>query len=154
MTYIMNSVKGISPETQKNLHFLALKVYEQAMRKYPEYFVAFDFVSYEDAGDLKSFANLVDEYFKDIKDVQPVVSYHAGESFQRSNQNARHAIQVGSRRLGHGLNLLRDPGAIRMAREKGVTIEACPLSNNLLGYVTDLNWHPVKCLKEFGVKIR
>lgn len=41
-----------------------------------------------------------------------------------------------------------------MVKEKGVTIEVCPLSNNLLGYVNDLNWHPAKFLKDFGVKMR
>jgi adenosine deaminase CECR1 len=129
-------------------------MYEHATKKYPDLFVAFDFVAYEDHGELEKYSNLVNEYFKDKKELEPVVSYHAGESIRRKNKNVIHAIEQGTKRIGHGLNLLRDPKAIELAKEKGVTIEACPLSNILLGYVNDLHWHPVKFLKDYGVKIR
>lgn len=96
---------------------------------------------------------MVDEYFRNKKDFRPTVNYHAGESFSRANRNCLDAIRKGTRRLGHGLNLLRDAEAFNLVREKGITVEVCPLSNNLLSYVNDLNWHPAKFLKELGVKI-
>lgn len=150
---MINSVKSLCPKNCKNLHFKSLKLYEEAARKFPSYFVAFDFVAFEEFGDLADFSDLVNEHFENSEDFEPTVSYHAGESFNRGNRNCLDAIQKGTRRLGHGLNLLRDPHAIDLAKQKGIVIEVCPLSNNLLGYVNDLNWHPAKFLKEMGVRI-
>jgi adenosine deaminase len=151
---MLNSIKSISPYKLKNVHESILDIYESAVKKYPNYFTAFDFVSYEDTDDLEAFSDLVNDHFKDSKNFKPKVCYHAGESFSRNNSNCLNAIKNGSDRLGHGLNLLRDPKAIELVKEKGITVEACPLSNILLGYVNDLNWHPVKFLKEMGVKVR
>ena len=149
---MLNSLKSICPEQNKDLHKKTFDNYEYAVTKHPKYFTAFDFVAYEDTNHLDLYSNLVDEHFQD-KEFTPKICYHAGESFSRKNKNCMNAILKGSKRLGHGLNLLRDPKAIKLAQEKNVTIEACPLSNNLLGYVNDLNWHPVKFLKDMGIKI-
>jgi adenosine deaminase CECR1 len=149
---MLNSIKSISPREARDVHKNILDIYEQAAKKHPKYFTAFDFVSFEDHDHLCVFNEIVVEHFKD-KEFKHKVSYHAGESYSRKNKNCLNAIQNGSQRLGHGLNILRDPKAIELAKEKGVTIEACPLSNNLLGYVNDLNWHPVKFLKDMGIKI-
>lgn len=150
---MINSVKGVCPYSCKKVHFSSIALYEEAAKKHPELFTAYDFVAFEDTDALKPFSSLVQEYFKDKKDFEPRVSYHAGESFSRGNRNCHEALLAGSLRLGHGLNLLRDPEAIRLAKERGVTVEVCPLSNILLGYVNDLNWHPAKFLKEMGVRI-
>ena len=154
MTYMLNSIKAISPHKQKDVHLSVIKLYEFAAKKYPKKFTAFDFVAFEDFDDLKYYSGLINEHFKDIKDFNPTVCYHAGESFKRKNDNCMNAIESGTKRIGHGLNILRNPKAIELVKQKGITIESCPLSNILLGYVNDLNWHPVKFLKDMGVKIR
>ena len=137
--------------TEQNAKFLAF--YERAATLYPEMFVGFDFVSYEGMAPLVNFSNHVRDHFKD-KEFEPKVLYHAGESYSRSSTNCKEAILSGSPRIGHALNLLRDPESIQQAKEKNILIEACPLSNWVLGYTGDLHWHPVKFLKEFGLKIR
>ena len=40
-----------------------------------------------------------------------------------------------TRRIGHGLALVRHPLLMEMARERGVAVEVCPISNQVLGYV-------------------
>ena len=151
---MLNSIKSLCPKNQKDLHFKILDLYRMASKKYPKYFTAFDFVSFEDTDHLDDYSQLVDEYFKNENDFKPVVCYHAGESFSRKNKNCFKAAKLGSKRLGHGLNLLRNPKAIEIIKQKGITVEVCPLSNILLGYVNDLNWHPAKFLKEMDVKMR
>lgn len=146
----MTGIKALPEE----LNIKSLDFYIEALKKYPKLFVGFDMVSYEDTNSLEYYTNYITPYLNEHQDLNPVVLYHAGESFKRSNKSCETAINNKSVRLGHGLNLIRSPETIKLAVEKKILLEANPLSNLLLGYVGDLNWHPVKFLKEFGVEIR
>lgn len=121
---------------------------------YPDLFVGFDMVSYEDTAPLNTYCEYINPFLKNKHICHPGIVYHAGESFRRANDNCKVAVDNHSLRIGHGLNLLRDPDTIKKVVQKNILVEANPLSNLLLGYVNDLNWHPVKFLKEFNVPIR
>ncbi|HSD67491.1 MAG TPA: hypothetical protein VLF95_12355, partial [Vicinamibacteria bacterium] len=67
---------------------------------------------------------------------------HSGETSRASSENLYDALLLGARRIGHGLALVRHPLLMEMAQERGVAIEVCPISNQVLGYVGDLRAHP------------
>ncbi len=67
---------------------------------------------------------------------------HSGESNWTENENALDAILLGARPIGHGLTLIKHPLLMRIVKERGIAIEVCPISNQVLGYVADLRNHP------------
>ena len=75
----------------------------------------------------------------------PVI-LHAGESCERKNDNLYDAILLDTKRIGHGFKLIHHPELIKIVKEKQICIECCPISNLILGYVTDMRCHPVRSL--------
>ncbi|MBQ6888109.1 MAG: hypothetical protein IJN54_11415 [Lachnospiraceae bacterium] len=69
--------------------------------------------------------------------------FHDGESCWANDDNIYSAFTLGSRRIGHGLNLFRFPAMVDLMKDKGVALEVCPISNQLLRYTTDLRMHPI-----------
>jgi len=67
---------------------------------------------------------------------------HSGESNWTENENVLDAILLDSRRIGHGLALFKHPLLMQIVKERGIAIEVCPISNQVLGYVADLRNHP------------
>ncbi|MGH9200129.1 MAG: adenosine kinase, partial [Vicinamibacterales bacterium] len=47
-------------------------------------------------------------------------------------------------RLGsaHGLTLIKHPLLMQMVKQRGIAVEICPISNEILGFVADLRNHP------------
>jgi len=78
---------------------------------------------------------------------------HAGESFLRENDNLIDAVLLGTKRIGHGYNLIQHPELIETVREKQICIECCPVSNKVLGQVLDVRCHPVRTLMQMGVPV-
>ena len=78
---------------------------------------------------------------------------HAGESYQRSNTELYDAILLGTKRIGHGFGLAMHPDLMEMVKQKNICIEACPVSNKILGYVHDLRTHPTRSLLANGIKV-
>jgi adenosine deaminase CECR1 len=67
---------------------------------------------------------------------------HSGESNWTENENVLDAILLDSRRIGHGLALFKHPLLMQIVKERGIAIEVCPISNQVLGYIADLRNHP------------
>jgi len=68
--------------------------------------------------------------------------FHDGESDWPDDDNLLDAYLLGTRRIGHGLNLYQYPALEKRFMERNVALEVCPLSNQILGYVRDLRCHP------------
>ena len=77
---------------------------------------------------------------------------HDGESNSRTIENVYDAVLLGSRRIGHGFNLVHFPKVIEKVKENDICIEVSPLSNQILGYVKDLRLHPAALMLSHGVQ--
>jgi adenosine deaminase len=75
---------------------------------------------------------------------------HAGEA--AGPANIRSAVDVLKvERIGHATCVLQDQGLLERLRDKGVAVEACPISNLRTGVIRQLADHPIKRLMEAGV---
>ena len=67
---------------------------------------------------------------------------HSGESNWAENENLYDAVLLGASRIGHGVALFKHPLLMEMVKSRGIAIEVCPTSNQILGFVADLRNHP------------
>jgi adenosine deaminase CECR1 len=78
---------------------------------------------------------------------------HSGESNWAENENLYDAVLLGASRIGHGVALFKHPRLMEIVRERGIAIEVCPLSNQLLGFVSDLRNHPAVLYINAGLPV-
>lgn len=124
--------KGVPLETVPER--LALARYLQ--EAYPEVFLGYDMVGGEDCGkDLLYYAPA-------LKEAGVPIIMHAGETVDPNNRNIEYALDLGIKRIGHGMNLYRYPETEARVKAGNVMLEVCPISNQVLGYVPDLKDHP------------
>ncbi|MES2694168.1 MAG: adenosine deaminase [Verrucomicrobiota bacterium] len=80
-----------------------------------------------------------------------ITKCHAGE-FDGSAR-VREAIEVlGVTRVQHGIRAIEDPAVVKLAVERGVTFDVCPISNVGLKVVGSLKEHPLRRLMVAGVR--
>jgi len=80
--------------------------------------------------------------------------FHGGESLKyRDNNNLIDIILLGTKRIGHGLNLSKHSYLLDLVREKDICIESCPISNQGLGYYNDLRAHPIRTFINLGIPV-
>ena len=78
---------------------------------------------------------------------------HSGESNWPENENVLDAVLLDSRRIGHGIALFKHPLLMQIVKDRGIAIEVCPISNQVLGYVADLRNHPAVLYLNSGLPI-
>jgi adenosine deaminase CECR1 len=78
---------------------------------------------------------------------------HSGESNWTENENVLDAILLDSRRIGHGLALFKHPLLMQIVKEQSIAIEVCPISNQVLGYISDLRNHPAVLYINSGLPV-
>ncbi len=80
-----------------------------------------------------------------------VTKAHAGEF--DGPARVREAIeQLGVARIQHGVRAVEDPSVVRLAAERGVTFDVCPLSNVGLQVVPGMKDHPIRRLMMAGIR--
>ena len=80
-----------------------------------------------------------------------VTKCHAGEF--DGPARVREAIEeLGVDRIQHGVRAIEDPAVVRLAAERGVTFDVCPLSNVGLRVVPSMAEHPIRRLMEAGIR--
>lgn len=80
-----------------------------------------------------------------------ITKCHAGEF--GGPERVREAIeQLGVTRVQHGVRSIEDPAVVRLAVERGVTFDVCPISNVRLCVVPAMSAHPIRRLMEAGVR--
>jgi adenosine deaminase CECR1 len=78
---------------------------------------------------------------------------HSGESSWTENENVLDAILLDARRIGHGIALFKHPLLMQIVKDRGIAIEVCPISNQVLGYVADLRNHPAVLYINSGLPV-
>ena len=78
--------------------------------------------------------------------------FHAGETHDRSVTNMHDAVLLNSKRIGHGFQLALFPNLLQEVIKRDICVEACPLSNMVLGYTLDMRNHPVRYMMHRGLQ--
>ena len=117
--------------------------------EHKETFVGVDLADNEVGFDSKPFA----PFFMRAKKAGLGITIHSGEAnVPKAPRFVRDAIDyLGAERIGHGVQIYRDPEMISYVKEKSVVLELCPTSNILTSAVQDIQSHPFKTLFETGV---
>lgn len=104
------------------------------------------------AGDESAFpTSLFRELFIQAKEWGIPFTIHSGEC--GSVDNIREAIELGAKRLGHGIALEKSPELRCLCQEKGIGIEMCPTSNLQTKAVDNLKSYPLKQFLEEGLLV-
>jgi adenosine deaminase CECR1 len=117
-----------------------------------DFIVGFDLVSEEDRG------HKTDDYAQAILNdaeiqAHPVDFYfHDGESNWVDDENVIAAYAMGTKRIGHGLNVYNFPDLMERLGADEICLEVCPISNQMLRYMKDLRIHPISEYVNRGVQ--
>lgn len=85
-----------------------------------------------------------------LKAAGKITKCHAGE-FDGAAR-VREAIEVlGVKRVQHGVRAIEDPAVVKLAADRGVTFDVCPISNVGLKVVPSMKDHPLRRLINAGV---
>lgn len=110
--------------------------------------IALDLADNETTAETRAFAPL----FQRAKVSGLHITVHAGEdNFPGAPANVKTAIEeLGAERIGHGVQVYKDPAVLRLVTEKRVPLELCPTSNWLTGAVSSTARHPFRTLFASG----
>jgi len=95
------------------------------------------------------------ETFRKLRARYPTLalSLHAGE-MDNADRHVRDTLLLGASRIGHGVNLIKDPDTLLLLQQtRRVLVEINLISNRLLGYVPDLSAHPFPEYLRTGVPV-
>ena len=76
-------------------------------------------------------------------------NFHAGETHDHTgdtDSNLYDAILLGTKRIGHGFSLTKHPHLMKLCKERGIAIETCPISNEILGLCGNAKTHHLPVL--------
>jgi adenosine deaminase len=97
----------------------------------------------------------IHEFVKPVfraKDAGLKVTVHSGEDTPASFV-VDTIRTVSPDRIGHGIHIVDDPQAIKLVKERGITLEVNPWSNFLTNSVQRIEEHPLRRLFEMGIKV-
>ena len=114
-------------------------------------FIGLDLADDEAGFDSKPFS----DFFLKAKEAGLGITVHSGEAnLPKSPWYPKDAIEyLGADRIGHGVQIYREPEMIEYVKQKGVTLEVCPSSNYFTNAVATIEEHPIRKLMEAGVKV-
>mmetsp|Transcript_21164 Transcript_21164/g.25018 ORF Transcript_21164/g.25018 Transcript_21164/m.25018 type:complete len:572 (-) Transcript_21164:39-1754(-) len=112
---------------------------------HPNTVTGFDAVAEEDTGNTTVSYLEVWETIPALEEqyqMQIPFFFHDGETDTRNNTNLIDAVLLGSHRIGHGVNAFWSPRVRRELKLRDIPLEVCPLSNQILRYVDNVEIHP------------
>lgn len=132
-----------------------LEIAFELKKEFPDMISGFDLVADEAAGNSiysfqKNWAKL-DQLTKKYGVEMPLF-LHAGESTSVLNKNVLDIGLLNNQRIGHGLNLIYFPKTMELIRKQHKLVEVSPISNQVLGYVSDMRNHPARVLLSNGIQ--
>lgn len=90
------------------------------------------------------------EVWKKLRAAGKRTKVHAGE-FGGSDRVREAIEQLGATRIQHGTRAIEDPAVVRLAAERGVTFDICPISNLKLKVVPSIAAHPIRQYMQAGI---
>ena len=108
--------------------------------------VAMDLAGAEELYPLKDFAWL----FIKAREYNIPYTIHAGEA--DGAESVRYAVELGARRIGHGVRIREDEEVLKLVRDKGIFLEMCPTSNLKTHAVLDMSGYPLIDYLNYGIK--
>lgn len=114
-------------------------------------FIGVDLADNETANPPEKFKQLFDLVHKENMNI----TIHSGETPHASAaQSVKSSIEtLHATRIGHGVQIIHDPGVMNFVKSKNVILEVCPISNYLTQAFPTYADHPVKKLMDAGVGI-
>lgn len=80
-----------------------------------------------------------------------ITKAHAGE-FDGAERVREAIVSLGVTRVQHGVRAIEDPDVVRLAADRGVTFDVCPISNVGLQVVPSMKAHPIRRLMNAGIR--
>lgn len=116
-----------------------------------ETFLGLDLADNEEGFDPKKFASL----FHHATKAGLRLTVHSGEAnAPTSAQWVRDSIEIlGAERIGHGIQIIRDPEVMKFVIDKKIPLEVCPISNWLTQAFRTHEEHPIRKLMAAGVLV-
>ncbi|KAI8959346.1 Metallo-dependent hydrolase [Daldinia sp. FL1419] len=125
-------------------------------KRWPDYIAGFDLVG-EEAYDKKYPLRYFEEEFRQFQEVCKKEKldipflFHCGETPDDIEGNLECALDLNARRIGHGYALPEKPDIMEQMKANKVCVEACPISNMVLGLVERMDEHRIYKLLEHEV---
>ncbi|KAI1102065.1 Metallo-dependent hydrolase [Jackrogersella minutella] len=120
----------------------------QMKKRWPQYIAGFDLVG-EEAYDKRFPLRYFEEEFRQFQDdcraeqLDIPFLFHCGETPDDIEDNLECALDLDAKRIGHGYALPGKPDIMRQMKAKNVCVEACPISNMILGLVERIDEHRI-----------
>jgi adenosine deaminase CECR1 len=120
--------------------------------RYRDLYVGINMVGREDNG--KGYPLRFLPVLRELRHKYPDInlSIHAGE-VDEPNYHVRDTLLLGAQRIGHGVNLIRDPETMVLMRNGPYLVEINLISNLLLEYVSDYSQHPFPEYLRVGIPV-
>ncbi|KAH8668073.1 hypothetical protein BGZ60DRAFT_528410 [Tricladium varicosporioides] len=116
-------------------------------KKFPALLCGFDLVGHEEMGnELKHFIpEFLDFQKACVKDgLEIPFLFHCGETLDVGDKvdgNLFDAVLLNAKRIGHGYAIARHPLLMDIFKARGIAIESCPISNEILGLTPVIAGH-------------
>ncbi|OCA74540.1 amidohydrolase family protein [Chryseobacterium arthrosphaerae] len=164
---VVKQIRKTNPQFTLKLIYSSFKFLEQDevekqletafefKKEYPDLISGFDLVADEATGKRINYFQGNWVRLKELSKkygVEMPLFLHAGESNSVSNKNVLDIALLNNQRIGHGLNLMYFPKTMELIRQQNKLVEVSPISNQVLGYVSDLRNHPARVLLSNGVQ--
>lgn len=91
------------------------------------------------------------EVFEQAKKLGVPITIHAGEA--DGPESVIDAINMGARRIGHGIRSVYDENLIKRLIDENITLEMCPSSNFQTKAVSNKEEYPLRKFLDLGVKV-
>ncbi|QYT05237.1 Adenosine deaminase-related growth factor [Trichoderma simmonsii] len=116
-------------------------------KKWPQWIAGFDLVGEEAKGyPIKEFVPELLEFKRECaaQSLDIPFLFHCGETLDMGTDtdgNLVDALLLGSKRIGHGFALAKHPYVMQQMKAKGICLELCPISNEILGLTPRVGGH-------------
>ncbi|KAG5917357.1 hypothetical protein E4U42_007264 [Claviceps africana] len=121
-------------------------------QEWPQWIAGYDLAGEESKGrPLKDFVKELLEFKKNCAETNVDIPFlfHCGETLDMGTDadgNLVDALLLGAKRIGHGFALTKHPYIMQQMKGRGVCLELCPISNEVLGLTPRVAGHSMYAL--------